>query len=86
MKELQYYHREICGLCHRVSPIGFWVPNDIWEASVHHSRIQDIHCLTCFIERADEKLIDWSKDIKFFPFSIRAHIEEVIATENRKQE
>lgn len=75
--EKQYPHREICGLCHRVSPVGFWVPSDVWKASVHHSRINDIHCLSCFIERADEKLIDWSKEIKFYPVSLRSHIKDL---------
>lgn len=70
----QYPHREICGLCNRVSPVGFWVPNDVWESVVHTSRMQDIHCLSCFIERADEKLIDWSDEIKFYPVSLRSHI------------
>lgn len=69
-------HREICGLCHRVSPIGFHVPDEIWQEVVHHSRLQDIHCLTCFIERADEKLIDWDKHITFYPVSLRSQITE----------
>lgn len=74
----QYPHREICGLCHRVSPVGFWVPNDIWEAVVHSHYLHSIHCLSCFIERADEKLINWSKEIKFYPVSLRSHIDEVL--------
>ena len=73
----QHPHREICGLCHRVSPVGFWVPNEIWEQVVHHSQLHSIHCLTCFIERADEKLIDWSKNIKFYPVSLRSHIADL---------
>lgn len=81
----QYPHREICGLCHRVSPVGFWVPNEIWEAVVHSSRMHDIHCLTCFIERADEKLIDWSKDIKFYPTSLKEHITGLSLKENVEQ-
>lgn len=76
-EQRQYPHREICGLCNRVSPVGFWVPDEIWKTSVHQSRINDIHCLSCFIERADEKLIDWSKEIKFYPVSLIGHIRDL---------
>ena len=75
MNEQQYPHREICGLCHKVVKIGFHVPDNIWEAVVHPSRINDIHCLSCFTERADEKMIAWDNDIEFYPISLRTHIE-----------
>lgn len=77
LEQLQYPHREICGLCHRVVAVGFWVPNEIWEAVVHRSHIHSIHFLNCFIERADEKLINWSKDIKFYAVSLRSHLEDI---------
>lgn len=78
LEQLEYPHREICGLCHRAVAVGFWVPNEMWAVVVHRSRLQDIHCLNCFIERADEKLIDWSKDIKFYAISLRAHLEDML--------
>jgi hypothetical protein len=67
-------HREFCGLCHRMSSIGFWVPDECWAAVVHASRINDIHCLPCFIARADEQLIPWDREIKLFPVSLSAHL------------
>lgn len=67
--------REICGLCHRVSAVGFWVPNDVWSEVVHPHYIASIHCLSCFVERADEKLVEWDSVIKFYPVSLRTHIE-----------
>ena len=70
----QYPHREICGLRHRVVAVGFHVPDRIWEAVVHKSQRNTIHCLNCFIERADEKLIAWDEHIEFFPVSLRSHI------------
>lgn len=85
LSEPSYPHREICGLCHRVSPVGFWVPNDVWTSVVHISQREVIHCLSCFIERADEKLVEWDKEIKFFPVSVRSHLELTAAlkeTEN----
>lgn len=77
LEQLQYPHREICGLCHRAIAVGFWVPNDIWQAVVHPSHINTIHCLNCFTERADEKLINWSKDIQFYAVSLRSHLDDI---------
>lgn len=77
LEELEYPHREICHLCHRAVPVGFWVPNEIWTAVVHHSHLNAIHCLNCFIERADEKLINWSKDIQFYAVSLRSHLDSI---------
>lgn len=81
MVEKVHAHREICGLCHRVVAVSFWVPDDVWEAVVHRSRLQDIHCLNCFIERADEKLVAWDRGIQFYPVSLRTHIEAVVLTD-----
>ena len=65
--------RERCSLCHEVSRVGFWVPNEIWLSVVHPNRIHDILCLRCFSRLADEKNIQWDKDIKFFPVSWYSH-------------
>lgn len=77
LEALEYPHREICHLCHRVVAVGFWVPNETWAAVVHHSHMNAIHCLNCFTERADEKLIDWSKEIKFYAVSLRSHLDDI---------
>ena len=66
--------REVCGLCHRIHPIGFHVPGEIWEAAVHPRYRDTIHCLSCFIERADEKLLPWDEHIQFWPVSLRTHL------------
>lgn len=66
--------RERCGLCHHISPIGFWVPNEIWDAVVHPHYHEAIHCLQCFTDRADAKLIEWDRDIQFYPVSFVAHL------------
>lgn len=67
--------RETCCVCGKISPIGFHVPDEVWTEVVHPSNICGVHCLGCFIARADDKLIDWDQDIKFFPVSMRTHIE-----------
>lgn len=66
--------RERCAACHRISPIGFFVPNEIWEVVVHPSLQDSILCLSCFTSRADEKLIPWDKEILFFPVSFYTHL------------
>lgn len=74
----QNSHREICGICHRAVKVGFYVPDDIWKSVVHPSKINDIHCLSCFTERADEKLIAWDREIEFYPVSLKTHIESIL--------
>ena len=72
-------HREICHLCHEVSRVGFWVPDETWKASVHQSQLNDILCLRCFCRLADERGVEWDKNIKFYPVSwitLRAEPEE----------
>lgn len=62
--------RERCAACQQVSPVGFAVPKDVWKAVVHTNYQNSILCLLCFISRADEKLIEWEKDIKLYPVSL----------------
>ena len=69
--------RERCAACQRVSPISFWVPNEMWRAVVHPSFQNSILCVQCFISRADEKLIDWSAEIKLYPMSMAAQLQNV---------
>lgn len=66
--------RERCGICHRISAVGFWVPNEVWAAVVHHSRLHDIHCLACFADHADAAMVDWAAEIKFYPVSLVSHL------------
>lgn len=68
-------HREICSLCHEVSRVGFSVPDKIWKLAVHRSQIEDIICLRCFTRLADERKVEWDKDIKFYPVSQITNLE-----------
>jgi hypothetical protein len=68
--------RERCAACQQVSPIGFWVPNEMCATVVHPFFQNSILCLQCFISRADEKLIDWSAAIKLYPVSLAHHLRE----------
>jgi len=70
-------HREICSLCHEVSRISFLVPDEVWKLAVHASQQNDIICLRCFARLADERGVEWDKDIKFYPCS-RITQDEII--------
>jgi hypothetical protein len=72
-------HREICSLCHEVSRIGFSVPDEIWKLAVHHSQQNDIICLRCFCRLADERSVEWDKDISFYPVS-RITLDKMLQT------
>lgn len=76
-------HREICGLCHRVSRVSFFVPPEVWELATHHSQRHTIHCLQCFTEQADERGVEWCKGIQFFPYSRIAHDQKLAAAPAR---
>jgi hypothetical protein len=63
--------REICKLCWRPIAIGFTVPDEVWEQVRHPAMLGDTMCLSCFVAMADEKLIEWDREIKFWPVSLR---------------
>ena len=65
--------REFCGRCHRVSPVGFHVQNDIWEAVAGRHHQHDILCILCFAQLGDEKHIVWEENIEFYPVSYATH-------------
>lgn len=69
--------REICCCCNRPSPVGFWVPDEIWNASVP-LRFKAILCIACFARFADEAGIEWDREIKFYPVSLRTHLQESV--------
>lgn len=77
MTDIGISTRERCAACQRISPVGFHVPNEIWEAVVHPHFCNSILCLFCFASRADEKLIMWERDIKLFPVSLASHLKSV---------
>lgn len=69
--------REFCALCHKVSPVRFAVPDEMWKAVVHPHFQNDILCLLCFITRADEKLLRWDHDIELFPVSLKTLLMDI---------
>ena len=66
--------RERCAACQEVSPVGFHVPNEVWEAVVHPQFVHSILCVRCFVSRADEKLVAWDESIEFYPVSFVTHL------------
>lgn len=69
------FSREICKLCFQVNPIGFSVPDEIWWQVAPSEYGLGIICISCFARLADEKLIAWDKNIKFYPVSMITHLE-----------
>lgn len=49
--------RQLCKRCLKYSGLTFWTPNATWMA-VTDDRYQHL-CLPCFVDMADERMIDW---------------------------
>jgi len=65
-----------CQICGHVHKIDFWVPDEIWDEAIHPRWKHGPVCLNCFMERADERLLFWDKEIKFLvPCSLASQIE-----------
>lgn len=70
--------RELCKVCYRANPVGFDVPDTVWEAVVPEPLRSGVVCLSCFARIADEKLISWDRDIRFSPVSLATHVAAVV--------
>ena len=64
-------------MCHQISSVTFWVPGEVWCRAVPKHWQHDPLCLSCFISQADEKLIPWDEEIKFYPVSMANHMKFV---------
>lgn len=71
--------REICRICWRPSPVGFTVPDRIWQLAVHPEHQEHVLCIGCFTAYADERMVAWDRDIEFWPVSAATMLEEVPA-------
>lgn len=65
--------REICKICYHVNRVGFLVSDEIWMLVIPEKFQSCVVCLSCFTELADEKLVAWDRDIKFYPVSFASH-------------
>lgn len=65
--------RERCQCCNRYSPVGFHVPNETWDLAVPNQFHESPLCIMCFATMADERLIEWDKEIVFYPISLATH-------------
>jgi hypothetical protein len=66
--------REICKICFHANPVGFHVPDEIWEAAIPERMRGEVICLQCFARLADEKLVAWDGVINFYPVSMATHL------------
>lgn len=61
--------RNLCQICGNLCYVDFWVPNEIWYEAVRNCYVGGPVCLHCFCVRADDKNLEWDKEIKFYPTS-----------------
>lgn len=69
-----------CAMCNQPIRVSFWVPDEIWYEAIHPSLNNSTICLNCFVIRADEKLLAWDKDIKFYPMSMYEQMKIIKST------
>ncbi len=62
--------------CGHINHVGFIVPDKIWNKAIPSFFQNSILCLRCFATFADEALIEWEKDIKFYPISLKKHLKQ----------
>jgi len=67
--------REICKICGNVNTVGFNVPEDIWKIIIPTDKQNSVVCLSCFTKLGDQKMIEWDKNIEFFPVSLVVHLK-----------
>lgn len=72
--------RETCQICFRPNPVGFHVPNEIWEDSVPETLRYSVLCMNCFAALADERLVQWDERIEFYPVSAASMLEDIYVT------
>lgn len=65
--------REFCGRCHRLSPVGFLAPDDVWLTVAGQHWRHAILCIMCFAALGDEKHIRWEHGIEFYAVSYATH-------------
>lgn len=67
--------RMFCQICGHLHKIDFWVPDEIWNEAIH-PKWRDTHvCLNCFMERADQRLLEWDEGIVLMPCSMATQLK-----------
>lgn len=66
--------RPRCHACQSIIVVDIGVSNEMWKAVVHPSLRNTYMCINCFASRADEKMIDWAKEIELRPLSLARQV------------
>ena len=76
--------RELCKCCYKFNPVGYNMPDEIWNKVVPEEFRNKVLCLTCFDYFATENGVDWTKHIEEVYFVSGAmHIKyEILEQEN----
>lgn len=70
--------RETCKRCWRANPLGFHVPDEVWNAAVPLELRGRVLCILCFDELATERGVQWDRDVQLFPVSGITHLTEAL--------
>lgn len=61
--------RQICQICGQLHKIDYVADAEIWKQAIHPHHQNSIVCLNCFMLRADEKFLEWEKNLELRPIS-----------------
>lgn len=62
-------HRQLCTICQGVCRVDFLVSDEIWYAAMPKPHWNDPVCINCFTHNAEERGVEWCKDIELTPCS-----------------
>ncbi len=60
------------------------MPDKIWNETVLEQFRKKVLCINCFSTFADEQLIEWDKDIQFYPASLKTMLVNTVQNTMKK--
>lgn len=75
--------RQTCALCGKIYKIDFFVRNDIWALAMPVRHRHSLCCLECFVNQADERMIEWDEHIEIVGFYSMAKQIKIISELNK---
>ena len=74
--------RELCKRCWRFNPVGFSVPDEVWNRVVPEEFRNRVLCIMCFDYFATEHGVDWAQCVELYPVSGVMHLRgQLVSTE-----
>src|SRR5690606_36929680 len=66
--------RELCKRCWRFNPVGFSVPDEVWNRVVPEEFRNRVLCIMCFDYFATEHGVEWAQCVELYPVSGVMHL------------